>query len=71
MPNVPILVNSKVIPNIVSSVQESETDIGFLNAKDAVLIITTLNKIGYTQGPVPLQFDNQASEGILIDTVAQ
>ena len=69
--NAPILVNSKVIPNVMSSVQESETGMGFLNARDAVPLITTLNEMNHQQGPVPIQFDNLASTGILNDTVAQ
>jgi hypothetical protein len=69
--NAPILVNSKVIPNVMSSVQESETGMGFLNARDAIPIIQTLTEMGHPQGPVPLQFDNLASTGILTETFAQ
>ena len=34
--NAPILATSKVIPGVMSSVQEAETGMGFLNAKDAI-----------------------------------
>jgi hypothetical protein len=55
----------------MSSLQESETGMGFLNARDAIPIIQTLTEMGHPQGPVPLQFDNQASTGILTETFAQ
>jgi hypothetical protein len=69
--NAPILVNSKVIDVVMSSVQESETDSGFINAKDAIPIRTTLHEMGHPQGPTPIQFDNKCATGILTDTVVQ
>jgi hypothetical protein len=69
--NAPILVNSKIIDAVMSSVQESETGSGFINAKDAVPICTTLQEMGHPQGPTPLQFDNKCAVGILTDTVVQ
>ena len=69
--NAPILVNSKIIDAVMSSVQESETGSGFINAKDAVPIRTTLEEMGHPQGPTPLQFDNKCAVGILTDTVVQ
>jgi hypothetical protein len=69
--NAPILVNSKVIDAVMSSVQESETGSGFINAKDAVPMRTTLQEMGHPQGPTPIQFDNKCATGILTDTVVQ
>jgi hypothetical protein len=69
--NAPILVNSKIIDAVMSSVQESETGSGFINAKDAVPMRTTLTEMGHAQGPTPLQFDNKCAVGILTDTVVQ
>jgi hypothetical protein len=66
--NAPILVNSKVIDAVMSSVQESETGSGFINAKDAVPMRTTLQEMGHPQGPTPVQFDNKCATGILTDT---
>jgi hypothetical protein len=69
--NAPILVNSKVIDAVMSSVQESETGSGFINAKDAVPMRTTLIEMGHPQGPTSIQFDNKCATGILTDTVVQ
>jgi hypothetical protein len=69
--NAPILVNSKVINAVMSSVQESETGSGFINAKDAIHMRTTLHEMGHPQGPTPIQFDNKCATGILTDIVVQ
>ena len=69
--NAPILVNSKVIPNVMSSAQEAETGMGFLNARDAVPIRQTLQEMGHPQGPTPIQFDNIVATGVINDTVTQ
>ena len=69
--NAPVLVNSKVIPNVMSSAQEAETGMGFLNARDAVPIRQTLTEMGHPQGPTPIQFDNIVATGIMNDTVTQ
>jgi hypothetical protein len=53
--NAPILVNSKVIGAVMPSVQESETGSGFINAKDAIPMRTTLQEMGHPQGPTPIQ----------------
>ena len=69
--NAPILVNSKVIPNVMSSAAEAETGMGFLNARDAIPIRQTLQEMGHPQGPTPIQFDNIVATGIINDTVTQ
>jgi hypothetical protein len=69
--NAPVHVNSKVIPNVMSSAQESETGSGYINAKDAVPMRTTLEELGHKQGPTPIQFDNLCATGIINDTVTQ
>jgi hypothetical protein len=69
--NAPIQVNSKVIPNVMSSAQESETGTGYINAKDAVPLRTALEEMGHKQGPTPIQFDNLCATRILNDTVTQ
>ena len=71
MHNALILVNSKIIDAVMSSVQESETGSGFLNAKDAVPMQTPLEEMGRKQGPTPIQFDNKCAVGILTDTMCQ
>ena len=69
--NGPVLVNAKVIDAVMSSVQESETGSGFINAKDALPMRNTLQEMGHPQGPTPIQFDNKCATGILTDTVVQ
>ena len=66
--NVTILVNSKVIPNVMLSAQESETGTGCLNEKDAVPLRTALKEMGHKQGLTPIQFDNLCATGIINDT---
>jgi len=53
----------------MSSAQESET--GFINAKSAVEKRLTLEFLGHKQGPTPIQFDNKAAVGILINQMTQ
>ena len=69
--NAPVLVNSKILDAVMSSVQESETGSGFINVKDAVPMRTTLEEMGHKQGPTPIQFDNKCAVGIITDTVVQ
>ena len=69
--NAPVQVNSKIIPNVMSSAQESETGTGYINARDAVPLRTSLDEMGHKQGPTPIQFDNLCATGILNGTVTQ
>ena len=69
--NAPVHVQSKVLDAVVSSAQESETGSGYVNARVAVPMRTTLEEMGHPQGPTPLQFDNLCATGIINDTVTQ
>ena len=69
--NAPVLVNSKIIDTVMSSVQESETGSGFINGKYAVPFSNSLHEMGHIQGPTPIQFDNIVANGIITDTVVQ
>ncbi len=69
--NAPLQVNSKVIPNVMSSAQESETGTGYINAKDVVPMRNTLEELGHAQGPTPIHFDNLCATGIINDTVTK
>jgi len=55
----------------MSSAQESETGMGFINAKTAAGKRLTLEFLGHKQGPTPIQFDNKAAVGILTDQRTQ
>ena len=69
--NSPVLVNSKIIDTVISSVQESETGSGFINGKDDVPLCNSLHEMGHIQGPTPIIFDNIVVNGIIIVTVVQ
>lgn len=55
----------------MSSVQESETGSGFINAKEAVPTHTILQDMDHKKGPTPLQFDNTCAVDIITDTIIQ
>ena len=55
----------------MASAQEAETGGGFLNARKAASMCTTLTEMGHLQGKNPLQFDNQCATGIINKTVQQ
>jgi len=55
----------------MSSAQESETGMGFINAKSAVEKRLNLEFLGHKQGSTPIQFDNKTAVGILTDQMTQ
>lgn len=62
--NGPILVTTHRLKEVVASAAESELGGLFHNARDAEPIRTTLEELGYPQGPTPLQTDNTTAAGI-------
>ena len=50
--------------NIVASAAEAEYVTIFINAQTDVPIRTTLNEMGWKQGPTSIQFDNSTAVGI-------
>ena len=69
--NSPVIVKSKIIDTVISSVQESETGSGFINGKDAAPLRNALYEMGHIQGPTPIQFGNIVANSIITDTVVQ
>jgi hypothetical protein len=67
-----ILIISTIIKDVILSAAEEE-DMGsvFLNAKEATFIHTTLEEMGQTQTPTPLQTDNTPSAGYINNTITQ
>ena len=69
-PTKPILNNgaihtiSNIIKHVMSSAAECELGTAFINAKEGVPIRTTLDEMGWIQGPTPLQVDNSTADGI-------
>ena len=55
----------------MSSVAESEIGANFLNAKDDLPIRTTLEELGHSQPPTPMQLDNTTSVGLAKNTIKQ
>ena len=49
-----VLVNSKIIDTVMSSVKESETGSGFINGKDYVPLCNALHEMVHIQGPTPI-----------------
>ena len=70
-PNHVVIIVCKKPDAVMSSVQEVEIGAGFVTAHTLVPARITLTKLGHTQGPTPLQFDNQCSKGISTDEIKQ
>ena len=56
---------------VVSSATEAESAGIFYNGKEACPIRTTLEELGFEQGPTPIQTDSSTASGIANDTVTQ
>lgn len=69
--NGPILVNSSIIPAVVSSAAEAELGALFYNAKDGAMLRATLEDMGYPQPATPIQADNECAIGLSNGTVKQ
>jgi hypothetical protein len=71
MSNGAIHVVTHLMKEVVSSAAEAETGGLFYNGKEACPIRTTLQELGFPQGPTPIQTDNSTACGIANDTVKQ
>ena len=67
--NAPVLINSKIIDGVMSSVQELETISVFINEKYDVPMRTTLHEMIHKQKLTPIQSDNKCDVGIITNTV--
>jgi predicted transposase YdaD len=56
---------------VISSAAEAEIGSVFLNAKEATLLRTSLEEMGYPQPPTPLQTDSTTTMGYNNDTIKQ
>jgi hypothetical protein len=56
---------------VLSSATEAELGALFYNAKDATAFRVTLDKLGHTQPPMPIQTDNACASGIANKTIKQ
>lgn len=62
---------SSILSNVMASATEAEVGALFHNAQDACQFRNTLDFLGHTQPPTPIQTDNKCAEGIANDTVKQ
>ena len=63
--NGPIYVLAKLIKRVMASASEAECGGLFMNAQEAIPIITTLKELGHKQEPIPIQTDNSTANGIM------
>jgi hypothetical protein len=69
--NAPVLVNSAIIPAVMSSAAEAEYGALFFNAKDGCKLRTTLIEMGHPQPATPIQADNSCAVGLANDSLKQ
>jgi hypothetical protein len=65
------LIISKILKHVMSSSAEAETGSVFLRAKETTILRITLEEMGHTQPPTPLQTDNTTATGYINDTIKQ
>jgi hypothetical protein len=66
-----ILIISKVLKHIMSSAAEAEIGAVFINAKEGVVLRTTLEELGHKQPPTPMETDNTTATGYSNGSIKQ
>jgi hypothetical protein len=66
-----ILIMSKVLKHVMSSAAEAEIEAVFINAKKEAVHRTTLEELGHTQPPTPMETDNTTATGYSNGTIKQ
>ena len=61
----------QIIKTVMSSAAEADIGATFLNPKDGLPIRTTLEELGHTQPPTPIQVDNTTVVGFANNTIKQ
>jgi hypothetical protein len=69
--NGPVHSLAKIMKNIMSSAAEAEVGGLYINARDVVVLRTTLEELGHPQPPTPLQTNNTTAHGIMNGTCRQ
>ena len=67
--NAPIHVVAKILKMITSSAMETEVAATFYNCKEALPFRVTLEELDHHQPPTPVEVDNEAAIGFLLDTM--
>jgi hypothetical protein len=63
------LIVSKVLKHVMSSAAEAEIGAVFINAKEGAVLRTTLEELGHTQPPTPMDMDNTTATGYSNGTI--
>jgi hypothetical protein len=58
-----ILIISKVLKHVMSSVAEAEIWAVFINEKEGAVLRTTLEELAHKQPPTPMETDNTTATG--------
>jgi hypothetical protein len=66
-----ILIVSKVLKHVMSSAAKAEIGAVFINAKEGAVLRTTLEELGNTQPPTPMETDNTTATGYSNGTIKQ
>jgi hypothetical protein len=66
-----ILIISKVLKHVLSSAAEAEIGTMYIHAKEGAVLRTTLEELGYTQPPTPMETDNTTATGYRNGTIKQ
>ena len=70
-PNRSILNPTGILRHVASSVSEAELSALFVNCKEAAILRTTLQEMGYPQDHILVFTDNTSANGITNDTIKQ
>jgi hypothetical protein len=57
------LIVSKVLKHVMSSAAKKEIGAVFINAKEDTFLRTTLEELGHTDPPTPMETDNTTATG--------
>jgi hypothetical protein len=58
-----ILIISKVLKHVMSSVATAEIGAVFINEKEGAVLRTMLQELGHKQSPTPMETDNTTATG--------
>ena len=66
-----LLMPTQIIKHVVSSAAEAEIGAAFINCREAIPVIVTLEELGYPQHETPVYMDNTTAVGFVNDTIKQ
>jgi hypothetical protein len=66
-----ILIISKVLKHVMSSATKAELGAVFINANEGAVLRTTLEELGHTHPPTPMETDNTTATGYSNGTIKQ